>query len=43
MEIWQVFLVLYALGIIAAIVGVIYLIYRRIRLKKGENFEKRDN
>jgi hypothetical protein len=43
MEIWQVFLGLYALGIVAVIAGVIYLIFRRIRVKKGEHFEKRDN
>ncbi len=34
---------LYALAALGAVVGVVYLIIRRIRIKKEENFEKRDN
>ena len=34
---------LYALAFMGAIGGIIYLIFRRIRVKKGENFEKRNN
>jgi len=36
-------LAIYALGLVAAIIGIIYLIIRRRRVKKGEHFEKRDN
>jgi len=43
MQAWQVFLGLYALGFVAAIIGIIYLIFRRRQVKKGEHFEKRDN
>lgn len=34
---------LYALAVLGVIGGIIYLIFRRIRVKKGENFEKRSN
>jgi hypothetical protein len=34
---------LYALGALGAILGIIYLIIRRRRVKKGENFERRNN
>jgi uncharacterized membrane protein (DUF373 family) len=34
---------IYALGLVTAIIGIIYLIIRRRRVKKEERFEKRDN
>lgn len=34
---------LYAVAILGAIGGIIYLIFRRIRIRKGEKFEKRSN
>jgi hypothetical protein len=34
---------LYALAALAALVGIIYLIIRRRRVRKGENFERRKN
>jgi hypothetical protein len=34
---------LYALATLAALVGIIYLIIRRRRVRKGENFERRKN
>jgi len=34
---------IYSFGFIVVIVLLIYLIFRRIRIKEQENFEKRDN
>ncbi|MFN2396248.1 MAG: hypothetical protein ABR597_11230 [Bacteroidales bacterium] len=34
---------IYALALLGAIVGIIYLIFRRIKVKKGETFERRKN
>lgn len=34
---------LYALGLVIAIILLIFLIRRRIRIRKTENFEKRTN
>ncbi len=33
----------YALGIAAVIIILVFLVFRRIRIKKTEDFEKRDN
>jgi hypothetical protein len=37
------FLGLYALAALGAVAGIIYLIIRRKRVRKGENFERRKN
>jgi hypothetical protein len=37
------FLGLYALAALAALIGIIYLIIHRKRVRKGENFERRKN
>lgn len=34
---------IYAIGVITVIIIIVYLIIRRIELKKQEDFEKRDN
>lgn len=34
---------IYFLVAAVAIIGIVYLIFRRIRIRKEENFEKRDN
>ena len=34
---------LYALGFIAFVAGIIYLIFRRLRVRKKEDFERRKN
>jgi multisubunit Na+/H+ antiporter MnhB subunit len=39
----QFFVGLQGLVILATIVIVIFLIFRRLKIKKSENFEKRDN
>jgi len=31
------------IGLVAAVIIIIYLIFRRIEIKKKEDFEKRDN
>jgi hypothetical protein len=43
MEVTKIILGLYALAAFAALVGIIYLIIRRSRVRKGENFERRKN
>ena len=43
MAIGKMILGLYALVAFAALVGIIYLIIRRRRVRKGENFERRKN
>jgi hypothetical protein len=43
MEIAKLIFGLYALAAFAALVGIIYLIIRRRRVRKGENFERRKN
>lgn len=37
------FLAIQVLFVVAAIVTIVYLIFRRIRIRKRETFEKRDN
>lgn len=39
----EIIVTLYALAGIAFIAGLVYLIRRRIRIRKKETFEKRDN
>lgn len=43
MDITRIILGLYALAVVAAIIGLVYLAIRRMRIKKDEHFEKRDN
>jgi hypothetical protein len=43
MEIAKLVLGLYALIALGALAGIIYLIIRRRKVRKGENFEKRKN
>lgn len=43
MAIAKLILGLYALAALGALVGIIYLIIRRRRIRKGENFERRKN
>jgi hypothetical protein len=43
MEIAKLILGLYALVTLGALVGIVYLIIRRRRVRKGESFERRKN
>ncbi len=43
MKIAYFILVLYTLTLLGALMGIVYLIIRRRRVKKRENFEKRSN
>ena len=43
MGIAYVILGLYVTGFIAALIIIVYLIFRRIRKRREETFEKRDN
>jgi hypothetical protein len=43
MAIAKLILGLYALAALGALVGIIYLIIRRRKVRKGENFERRKN
>ena len=36
-------IILYALGIILVLIAIVYLIFKRIKDKQKEDFEKRDN